>query len=84
MQHIQDADRTLVSEDYETWKIVALESGMDAEELAVLDTVRLRLLGAAAVTCDVLGDQPPTSVVTEVLRQIHEVANIATAMNLYW
>jgi hypothetical protein len=84
MRHIQDADRTLVSEDYETWKIVALESGMDAEELAVLDTIRLRLLGAAAVTCDVLGDQAPPSIVAEVLRQIHEVANIATAMNLYW
>jgi len=84
MQNIQEKDRTLSSEDYETWKIVALESGMSGEDLAAVDTVRMRLLGAAAVACDVLGGQSSSAVVAEVLRQIHEVANISATMNLYW
>jgi hypothetical protein len=61
MQNIQKMDRTLVSEDYDTWKIVALELGMDAEELGAVDTVRMRLLGAAAIACDVLGSQSKTA-----------------------
>lgn len=84
MDDIQSADRTLLSEDYETWKIVALESGMDEDEVQAVNKVRLRLLGAAAVACEVFGAHPPSAAVTEVLRQIHEVAKFAAELNLYW
>lgn len=67
-------DLTLSSERHAVWKIVAMESDMLPSEVAAVSAVRLRLLGAAAIATEVMGERASPEVVTETLRQIHEVA----------
>ena len=69
-----DDDLTLFSDRHGIWQIAAMESNMTPGEVAAVSAVRLRLLGAAAIATEVMGPRASPEIVTETLRQIHEVA----------
>jgi hypothetical protein len=84
MSQIHGADRTLNSDEFGLWQIAAMESGMPLSEVEAVATVRRRMLGAAAVVDEVLGDRLTAEAVTEAVRQIHAVAAATAPLNLFW
>lgn len=82
MQHIADEPRTLENRDHEAWAVLAMDAGMAAADLNALARVRLRLMGAAAVADEILGERATVECVIEVLRQVDIVAR--PHPNFYW
>lgn len=79
---LPDNDLSLISERHGIWQIAAMESAMAPSEVAAVTAVRLRLLGAAAIATEVLGERAPPELITEALRQIHEVARASAYSGL--
>ena len=83
MDDIQNDDRTLASEAWGAWSVAALESGVDHAELRAITIARMRLLGAAAMVTEAMGEQAEPACIAEVLRHIREL-RARPAYNLYW